>query len=60
MLKNCECCGKESNIMSSGKFCNNCSLYIFRLKQTINQLKTKIKKLEEKLKEKRKVEVWHS
>ncbi len=50
MVKKCECCGIELNVvMSSTIFCNKCSLYTTKLRGKISNLKIQVKNLRIKL-----------
>lgn len=49
-IRNCECCGKVLTIyFSTTIYCNNCSVYIGKMKKIITGLKQRIKVLENKL-----------
>lgn len=48
MKKNCECCNIIIIPLGSQKYCTNCSIYTINLRKGINNLKQRIKYLQQK------------
>lgn len=44
-FKQCQCCKKEIMNFGNKKFCSECALYIYKLKEELWHYKTEVKKL---------------
>jgi len=46
MIKECECCGKKIEVMSNGRYCSACGLFLHHIHQQLSHYKSKVKKLQ--------------